>query len=100
MLFRSLGTQLIAAEARRAERASNPDSLDLCFQGMAWIAKGRAPEYLSRARDYFDRAMTLDPGNIDALVWRAYVDSHTPIFATDNRTAQLGLQLRLGHRAG
>jgi TolB-like protein len=87
-LASQLGTQLIAAEARRAERASNPDSLDLCFQGMAWIAKGRAPEYLSRARDYFDRAMTLDPGNIDALVWRAYVDSHTPIFATDDRAAQ------------
>jgi TolB-like protein/class 3 adenylate cyclase len=87
-LASQLGTQLIAAEARRAERVSNPDSLDLCFQGMAWIGKGRAPEYLSRARDYFDRAMTLDPGNIDALVWRAYVDSHTPIFATDDRAAQ------------
>jgi TolB-like protein/class 3 adenylate cyclase len=83
-----LGTQLISAEARRAERAPIADSLDLCFQGMAWIAKGRAPEYLSRARDYFDRAMTLDPGNIDALVWRAYVDLHTPTFATDDRAAQ------------
>jgi TolB-like protein len=89
-LASQLGAQLIAAEARRAERASNPDSLDLYFQGMAWIAKGRAPEYVSRARDYFDRALTLDPGNIDALVWRAYVDSHMPsIFATDDRAARL-----------
>ena len=76
-LASQLGTQLITAEARRAERAPNPDSLDLYFQGMAWIAKGRTPEYLSRARDYFDRALTLDPGNIDALVWRAYVDLHS-----------------------
>ena len=30
-----LGTQLIAAEARRAERAPNPNSMDLYFQGMA-----------------------------------------------------------------
>ena len=73
-LASQLGTQLIAAEARRAERAPNPNSLDLYFQGMAWIAKGRDPEYLSRARDYFERALTLDPGNIEALVWRAYVD--------------------------
>jgi TolB-like protein/Flp pilus assembly protein TadD len=88
-LASQLGAQLIAAEARRAERAPNPDSQDLYFQGMAWIAKGRAPEYLSRARDYFDRALTLDPGNIDALVWRAYVDAFPSIFATDDRAARL-----------
>jgi hypothetical protein len=32
---RQLGTELIAAEARRAEHAPNPDSMDLYFQGMA-----------------------------------------------------------------
>jgi TolB-like protein len=30
-----LGTQLVAAEARRAERAPHPDSMDLYFQGAA-----------------------------------------------------------------
>ena len=69
-----LGTQLITAEARRAERAPNPNSLDLYFQGMACRAKGITPEYLSQASGYFERALTLDPGNIEALVWRAYVD--------------------------
>ena len=67
-----LGTQLVTAEARRAERAPNPDSLDLYFQGRAWAAKGITPEFLSRASDFFQRALTLDPGNIEALVWRAY----------------------------
>ena len=68
-----LGTQLITAEARRAERAPNPNSLDLYFQGMACRAKGFTPEYLSQASGYFERALTLDPGNIEALVWKAYV---------------------------
>ena len=39
-LANQLGTQLIAAEARRAERAPNPNSMDLYFQGMAWVNKG------------------------------------------------------------
>ena len=39
-LANQLGTQLIAAEARRAERAPHPDSMDLYFQGMAWLNKG------------------------------------------------------------
>ena len=36
----TLNAQLIAAEARRAERAPTPDSLDLYFQGEAWVNKG------------------------------------------------------------
>jgi TolB-like protein/class 3 adenylate cyclase/cytochrome c-type biogenesis protein CcmH/NrfG len=73
-LARQLGTELIGAEARRAERAPNPDSVDLYFQGMAWLNKGNTPDYLSHARDYLGRALKLDPGNIEALVWGAYVD--------------------------
>ena len=34
---------LIAAEARRTERAPNPNSMDLFFQGLAWFNKGLAP---------------------------------------------------------
>ena len=40
-----LGTQLITAEARRAERAPNPSSMDVYFQGMACVAKGNTLEY-------------------------------------------------------
>jgi TolB-like protein len=36
----ALNTELIAAEVRRAEKASNPDSMDLYFQGLAWFNKG------------------------------------------------------------
>ena len=36
----ALNAQLVAAEARRAEQATNPDSMDLYFQGLAWLNKG------------------------------------------------------------
>jgi TolB-like protein/class 3 adenylate cyclase/Tfp pilus assembly protein PilF len=85
-----LDTQLITAEARRAERAPNPDSMDLYFQGMAWRAKGFTPEFLSRASSYFERALALDSGNIEALVWKANLDTQkASLYPTDDRAAQL-----------
>jgi TolB-like protein len=73
-LANALNPQLTAAEARRAERAPHPDSVDLQFQGMAWLNKGPSPEYLARARGCFEHALALDPGNIEALVGTAVVD--------------------------
>ena len=73
-LASQLGTQLIAAEARRAEQAPHPDSMDLYFQGMACVNKGWIDEHLTQARGFFERALALDPGNIDALVGTALVD--------------------------
>src|SRR5262249_8724884 len=54
-LASQLGTQLIAAEARRAEHAPHPNSMDLYFQGMAWYHKGLAPENMDKARMFFER---------------------------------------------
>ena len=89
-LARQLGTQLIGAEARRAERAPNPDSVDLYFQGMAWLNIGNTPDYLSHARDYLERAVKLDPGNVEALVWGAYVDVFmASLYAGGNRETRL-----------
>src|ERR1700722_12090637 len=36
-LANALNAQLVAVEARRAEKAPNPDSMDLYFQGLAWL---------------------------------------------------------------
>jgi len=89
-LARQLGTQLIGAEARRAERAPKPDSVDLYFQGMAWLNIGNTPDYLSHARDYLERAVKLDPGNVEALVWGAYVDVFmASLYAGGNRETRL-----------
>jgi TolB-like protein/Flp pilus assembly protein TadD len=89
-LARALNTQLVAAEARRAERAPRPDSMDLYFQGIACANKGITPEYAAQARDFFERALALDPWNIEALVGRAAVDSlRGSVLMTDNRAARL-----------
>jgi TolB-like protein/Flp pilus assembly protein TadD len=89
-LARQLGTQLISVEARRAERAPNPDSMDLHFQGLASLNRGNTPDYLLQARDYFERALALDPGNIEALVWGAYVDTlKASLYAGDDRAVRL-----------
>ncbi len=67
----ALNTELVAAEARRAERAPNPDSMDLYFQGLAWLNKGRTPDNVAQARGFFDRALSVDPANVGALIGSA-----------------------------
>jgi TolB-like protein/class 3 adenylate cyclase/Flp pilus assembly protein TadD len=66
-----LRAKLVSAEARRAEQAPNPDSMDLCFQGAAWFYRGPTPHNLAQARSYFDRALMADPDNVEALIWSA-----------------------------
>ena len=70
-LANALSTQLVAAEARRAEQSPNPDSMDLYFQGLAWLHKGPTPDHLARARHFFDRALSAAPDNVDALIGSA-----------------------------
>jgi TolB-like protein len=74
-LANTLKAQLIAAEARRAERSLQPSSLDLYFRGMARWNKSWAPEHMRQARGYFERALELDPENVDALVGIAAIDT-------------------------
>ena len=73
-LANQLGAELTSAEARRAERASNPDSMDLFFQGLASINKGVNLDNLAQARGYFEHALAVDSGNLDALLGLARVD--------------------------
>jgi TolB-like protein len=73
-LANTLNAQLIAVEARRAERSPRPDATNLCFQGAAWVNKGRTPEYMAQARGFFERALALEPGNVEALVGTALVN--------------------------
>src|SRR5690349_19081974 len=73
-LANALDAQLIAAEARRAERSPHPDVMDLVFQGRALSNKGWTPDYMARARGFFERAIALDRENVEAMVGLAYVD--------------------------
>lgn len=89
-LANQLGTELVTAEARRAERTPHPNSMDLYFQGMASANRGATPENLSQARSLFERALSLDRGNIEALVGTALVDAMRGVgFMTDDRTVSL-----------
>ena len=73
-LANTLKTQLITAEARRAEQSPNPDSLDLYFQGMACFNAGWAPRQLLEAHGFFERASILDPSNLEAFIGMVAVD--------------------------
>jgi TolB-like protein/class 3 adenylate cyclase len=88
-LANALDAQLIAAEARRAERSLHPDALDLVFQGRAWYNKGVAPDHMIQARGFFERAIALDVGNIEAMAGLALVDATTAASVmTDDWSAQ------------
>jgi TolB-like protein/DNA-binding SARP family transcriptional activator len=85
-----LGAELVAAEARRSERAANPDAMDLCFQGKAWCYKGHTLESLSQARSFFERALTLDPGDVEALIGLASLDVDiAATYSADDRWGRL-----------
>ena len=85
-----LGAELVAAEARRAEHAANPDALDLYFQGKAWWNKGHTLEYLSQARRFFERALTLDPGDVEAMIGLASLDVDlAATYSADDRSERL-----------
>ena len=89
-LASQLGTELIAAEARRAERAPNPNSTDLYYQGLAWFNKGPSGDNLIQAQDFFERALALDPGNLNASIGTAQIDAIlSATYQTDDRANAL-----------
>jgi TolB-like protein/Flp pilus assembly protein TadD len=89
-LANQLGTELVTAEARRAERAPHPNSMDLYFQGMAAANRGFTRENLLQARSLFERALSLDPNNIEALVGTAFVDTmRVAAMMTDDQPVRL-----------
>ena len=86
-LASALNTQLAAAEARRAELAPNPDSMDLYFQGLAWANRGPTPDNFAQARSFYDRALTADPDNVDALIGSAWADLRAGVMGETPTTA-------------
>jgi TolB-like protein/Tfp pilus assembly protein PilF len=90
-LANTLDAQLTKQEARRSERSPHPNSMDLCFQGKALENKGLwTRENLAQARGFFERALALDPENVEAIVWMANVDlSVGTTFIWDDRIASL-----------
>jgi TolB-like protein/class 3 adenylate cyclase/Flp pilus assembly protein TadD len=88
-LANQLRPELIAVEAQRAELEPNPDSMDYYFRGVAAFNKGRI-DNLTQARKLFEKAVELDPTNIDALVGAARVDVlFGAVYVTDERRERL-----------
>jgi TolB-like protein/class 3 adenylate cyclase len=85
-----LDARLVEAEARRAERSPDPDSMDLYFRARALINRGSTAEYLKPAEALLERALALDPNNVDALAAKGWVDMEFGAgFMTDDRAARL-----------
>jgi TolB-like protein/class 3 adenylate cyclase len=93
----ALDTHLAVAEARRAERAPKLDSMDLYFQGRAWINKGASPENVAQAQSLFDRALAADHENLEALVGSALTDAIQGSFSfvTDPMAAFVSAEAKL-----
>ena len=89
-LANALSAPLVAAEARRAERTPNPDSMDLCFQARALWNKGFTADNLAEARRLFERAVALDPASAFGLIGVAAVDTAVALnLFPDDRAARL-----------
>ena len=71
----ALNAPLMAAEAQRTARSAEPASMDLYFQGMAWVNKGLRPDWLAQARSCFEKAKAIDDTNLEALIGIGLVDT-------------------------
>jgi TolB-like protein/class 3 adenylate cyclase/Tfp pilus assembly protein PilF len=106
-LANSLDAELAAAEARRAERSLHPDAMDLVFQGTSWFNKGLTPDHMAQARSFFEKALALDPENVEAMVGLARVDAnlgaavmtddYSARFAAAEKTVTKALSLAPNH---
>jgi adenylate cyclase len=67
-LANTLGYELARAEAQKSIHSSNPDAIDLTMRGWAAIWQQTAKESTASARDYFERAMKIDPQSAEAMV--------------------------------
>jgi adenylate cyclase len=71
-LANTLGYELVKAEAQRGTHSTNPDAIDLTMRGWAALWQLPTKESITSARDYFERAIKIDPQNAQAMVGLAY----------------------------
>ena len=95
-LANTLGYELVKAEAQRSTHSTNPDAIDLTMRGWAALWQPATKESTTSARDYFERAIKLDPQNAEAMVGLAYARGRATIYgwstaAEDKPAAQMEL---------
>ena len=95
-LANTLGYELVKAEAQRSTHSTNPDAIDLTMRGWSVIWQPPTKESITSARDYFERALKLDPQNAEAMVGLAYARLRASVYgwstaAEDKPAAQMDL---------
>ena len=92
-LANSLGYELTKAEAQKSAHSTNPDAIDLMMRGWSALWQPMTKESTASARDYFERAMKLDPQSAEAMVGSAYARFRALIYGwtEDSYTVQLDL---------
>jgi tetratricopeptide (TPR) repeat protein len=71
--------------------------MDLHFQGLACFNRGLTPDNVAQARRFFDRALSADPGNVDALAASGVADTTGGVsgFASDPQAAFAAAEAKL-----
>ena len=95
-LANTLGYELVKAEAQRGTHSTNPDAIDLTMRGWAALWQPPTKESTTSARDYFERALKIDPQNAEAMVGLAYARVRASFYgwstaAEDKPAAQMEL---------
>ncbi|HZZ22163.1 MAG TPA: adenylate/guanylate cyclase domain-containing protein [Roseiarcus sp.] len=91
-LANSLGAELVKAEALRAarERPKNPDVVDLAMRGTPIMNGTESLASLNEAIGLFERALSLDSNNVQALLGLSLALSNRAVdFADDNAAGHL-----------
>jgi len=65
-----LTAELVEAESKRSirERPNNLDAVDLAMQARALYNKPSSPEQNAQIRQLYEKALAIDPQNVDALI--------------------------------
>jgi adenylate cyclase len=71
-LANTLGYELVKAEAQRGTHSTNPDAIDLTMRGWAAMWQPLTKESIASAGDYFERAIRIDPQDVQAMVGLAW----------------------------
>jgi hypothetical protein len=61
---------------------------------VAWLAKGATPANIAQARGFFDRALTVDPDNVDALILSAIIEVSESVLLCVKNPVEAYRQLR------
>jgi tetratricopeptide (TPR) repeat protein len=83
-LANALGHELVRAEAQKSARSSNLDAIDLMMRGWAVLWQPVTKETTASARDYFERAIKIDPQNAEAMVGLAHARVRATVYGWTN----------------